>query len=162
MSTKAERMQRFARQYRETHGRDATMREVAEAWAKAGGPLPKPKDAIEVLAKEFARAESEEIKYDEVTGEPYRANICYDEKRGDKQLRFWGDTDKASRDKMHKNYILRRENMVGDGLQLTLDLKHWNRINSNEEPIIPDLDLTDDVEWKLNAPKEGETGEEAA
>ncbi|HEV2860371.1 MAG TPA: hypothetical protein VGX48_05135 [Pyrinomonadaceae bacterium] len=162
MSTKAERMQRFARHYREKVGRDATMREVAEAWAKEGGPLPKPKDPIELLAKEFAKAESEEIKYDEVTGDPYRANICYDEKSGGKQQRFWADTDKASRDKMHKNYILRRENMVGDGLQLTLDLKHWCRINPDEEPIVPDLDLTDDVLWKMNAPKEGEEGEEAA
>ncbi len=162
MATKEERMQRFARHYRENVGRDATMREVAEAAAKAGWPLPKPKDPIDVLAKEFARAESEEIKYDEVTGEPYRANICYDQKQGDKQLRFWADIDRASRDKMHKNYILRRENMVGDGLQMALDLKHWNRINPDEEPIAPDLDLTDDVEWKMNAPKEGETGEEAA
>lgn len=66
MSTKAERMQKFARHYREKHGRDVTMREVA-------------------------KAESEEIKYDEVTGDPYRANICYDEKSGGKQQRLWGD-----------------------------------------------------------------------
>lgn len=159
MSTKAERMQRFARYYREKVGRDATMKEVAEAAVKAGWPLPKPKDPVELLAKEFSKAESEEIKHDEVTGDPYRANICYDEAQG---RRVWGDIDKASRDKMHKNYILRRENMVGDGLQLTLDLNHWNRINPADAPIEADLDLTDDVLWKLNAPKEGDEDEEAA
>lgn len=154
MATMVERMNRFARYYRESVGRDATMHEVAVAAEKMGWKMPVPKDPIDILAKAFARAAREEIKYDEETGEPYRANICYDQKQGDKQLRFWADIDKASRDKMQKNYILRRENMVGDGLQMALDLKHWNRINADEEPIVPDLDLTDDVQWRMNAPRE--------
>jgi hypothetical protein len=29
---------------------------------------------------------------------------------------------------------------------------HWNRINSTEEPIQAELDLTYDVDWRLNSP----------
>ena len=162
MATKDELMQRFARHYREKVGRDVTMHEVALAAKQAGWKMPKPKDPIDILAKEFARAAAEEIRYDKETGEPYRANIYYTQKQGSQQLTFWGDIDKVERVKMHKNYILRREQMVGDGLQMALDLKHWNRVNPNEEPIVPDLDLTDDIEWKMNAPKDKGQKDEAA
>jgi hypothetical protein len=46
---------------------------------------------------------------------------------------------------MQKSLIQRREQMIGDGLQLSLDADHWNRINSTEEPIQIPLDFTDDV-----------------
>lgn len=154
MVRKAEVMQRFARNFREQLGRDATMHEVAEAWLKAGGKMPKPRDPVDELAKEFSRASREEIRHDEETGEPYRANISYTQTQGGVQLTLWGDIDRVNRKKMFKNYILRREQMVGDGLQLALDVKHWNRVNPNEEPIQPELDFTDDVEWRMNAPKE--------
>jgi hypothetical protein len=42
--------------------------------------------------------------------------------------------------------------MVGDALQLTLDVTHWNRVHEGEDPIVMPLDFTDDVEWRLNAP----------
>ena len=73
-----------------------------------------------------------------------------------KQFHFWLDIDdQAPRYKMVRARNLRREQMVGDGLQLTLDLDHWNSINPSEEPITSDLDLTDEVEWRKNAPDEG-------
>lgn len=154
MTTKIEQMQRFIRYHREQIGRDATSHEIALAAQKAGWTMPVPKDPLEILAKEFARVAREEIRHDEETGEPYRANVAYTQGQGAKQLTFWGDIDKVGRKKMHNNYILRREQMVGDGLQLTLDLKHWNRINPHEEAIQAELDFTDDVQWRLNAPKD--------
>lgn len=153
MATKVEEMQRFQRYYREQQGKDVTMHEVALAYQQAGGKMPAPKSPVEILAKEFARAAQKEIRHDEETGEPYRANICYTQAYGNEQRTFWGDIDKVKRKIMHKNYILRREQMVGDGLQMALDLKHWNRVNPSEEPIQPELDFTDDVQWKMNAPK---------
>ena len=42
--------------------------------------------------------------------------------------------------------------MVGDGLQLSLDADHWNNIHDGEEPIEIPMDLTDDIEWRKNAP----------
>jgi hypothetical protein len=55
---------------------------------------------------------------------------------------------------MVKSLIARREQMVGDGYQLTLDADHWNGIHSDEKPIIIPMDFTDDVEWRKNAPED--------
>jgi hypothetical protein len=154
MSTKKEQMQRFYRYYREKVGRDVTMQEVALAAKNAGWIMPIPKDPIELLANEFSAAAREETRKDKVLGESYRANIAYRQQQGDKSITLWGDIDNAPRKNMVKNVALRREQMVGDALQLTIDARHWNRVNPNEEPIQPELDFTDDVEWRLNAPKE--------
>ena len=48
--------------------------------------------------------------------------------------------------------VQRREQMVGDGLQLSLDVDHWNSINPEDEPIVVPLDFTEDVEWRKNSP----------
>jgi len=53
-----------------------------------------------------------------------------------------------------KSAVTRREQMVGDGLQLTLDLMHWNAANPDEEPIELPMDLSFDIELRLNAPDE--------
>lgn len=156
MANKVEQMQRFARYYREQVGRDVTMQEIALAAQKAGWKMPKPKDPIDILAKEFARAAREETRHDEETGDPYRANIAYTLTLGNEVKTYWGDIDEASRLKMLKNVALRREQMIGDGLQLTYDANHWNRVHPNEEPVQVELDFTDEVQWKMNTPKEGE------
>ena len=156
MATKKEQMQRFARYMREKEGRDLTSQELAQAAKSAGWKMPKPKDPIDILAKEFAEAERDEIKYDEETGDPYRANISYKLTQGGEVKTFWGDIDKASREKMLANVALRREQMIGDGLQLTRDANHWNRINTDKEPVQVELDFTDEVQWKLNTPKQDE------
>ncbi len=49
---------------------------------------------------------------------------------------------------------MRRELMVGDGLQITYDQDHWNSIHPNEEPITLPMDFTDDIEWRKNGPDE--------
>jgi hypothetical protein len=51
--------------------------------------------------------------------------------------------------------------MSGDGTQLTIDAKHWNRINLKERQVSVQLDLTYDVEWQLNAPKKIEASAKA-
>src|SRR5260370_12644583 len=107
---KVEWQRRFARNYREKIGRDATMHEVAEAWAEAGNKMPKARTSIDILAKEFARAARGELFYDAVLQEPYNASICYPKKVGDKQEMFSVDTDKASRDKLVSNVSLKRNN----------------------------------------------------
>lgn len=153
MSTKNERYQRFARLLREKEGRDVTAHEIALALKAQGAKMPEPKSPVELMAKEISAALREETRYDNVLKKDYRSNVYYTERQGDKQLTFWADIDRVNRKKMHKNYILRRDQMVGDGTQVSIDILHWNRINPTEEPIQPDLDLTHDVEWRLNAPK---------
>lgn len=151
-------MQRLIRLYKEETGeREVDMHQVATFANKKGWPLPTPISPLDMLAKAFSQAAREEIRRDPKTGLPYRANHAYTKPQGDKQLTLWVDIDEAPRGPMHKSLINRREQMVGDGLQLTLDADHWNSIHPDEPPIQIPMDFTDDVEWRKNSP-----GEEAA
>jgi len=47
---------------------------------------------------------------------------------------------------MWKSSVWRREQMVSDGYNLTLDLDHWNSVNPDKELIQLPMDLTLDVE----------------
>jgi hypothetical protein len=157
MATRRQEMQRLIRHYKDvTQKTEVNMHDVAQFAASKGWPLPRPVTALDRLAKEFSQAAREEIRHDKKTGKPYRANHAITEGYGAKQLTLWVDIDEAPRKPMLKSLVQRREQMVGDGLQLTLDAMHWNNIHPTEEPIKLPLDLTDDVEWRLNAPDEGE------
>ncbi len=152
MSKKRE-LQRFTRWLRVKENRDVTTHEIAFALEAQGYKMPEPKSPVDLLAKEIADALREETRYDKVLKKDYRSNVYYTERQGGKQLTFWADIEKVNRKKMVKNYILRRDQMVGDGTQVSIDILHWNRINPTEEPIQLELNLTYDVEWRLNAPK---------
>ncbi len=155
--TKHQEMQRVIRHYRETTGvKEWDMHEVARFAIKMGFPLPAPVSPLDRLAKEFSQAAREEIRHDKKTGRPYRANHAYKTVQGTTQLTLWVDIDEAPRRPMLKCFVQRREQTVGDMLQLTFDAEHWNLINQKEEPIIIPTDLTDDVEWRRNAPGENE------
>lgn len=158
MATKHEQMQTIIRMYRnETGERDVDMHKVALFAVKKGWRLPKPAEPLDMLAKEFSVAAREEIRYDKKTQRPYRANHCFSIVQGGKQMHLWLDIDEdAPRPKMLMCIGKRREQMIGDGLQLTLDVEHWNTINPSSEPIKVDLDLTDEVEWRKNAPSDEE------
>ena len=157
MATKHEMMQRIIRDYRdETGEKDADMHKVVRfAVRKRGMKLPTPPDPYDMLAKEFSVAAREETRVDKKTNRPYRVNHCYPITVDGKQMHLWIDIDDdAPRFKMVMATGKRREQMIGDGLQLTLDLDHWNSINPSEEPIKADMDFTDEIEWRKNAPEE--------
>lgn len=155
MANKTQQMQSFIRFYKEQTGKvDVDMHEVAKFAEQKGWTLPKPPSAIDLLAKKFSQAAREETRKDGKTGQPYRVNHAY-LPDGNGQGVLWFDIDETpSRQKVLKSAVMRREQMVGDALQLTLDLDHWHRINPNEEPIALPLDLTPDVEWRKNGPDE--------
>jgi len=72
-----------------------------------------------------------------------------------RQLAFvWIDIDEAPRAKIFKSLMQRREQMIGDGLQLTLDSDHWNSVNPTEDPLVIPMDFEDDIKWRKNAPDE--------
>lgn len=148
-------MQHIIHLYRETTGKtEIDMHEVVN-WAvdKLAFPLPVPPKPKDILAKEFAKAAREEERPDAKTGRPYRVNHAI--APGTKeQHTLWIDIDEAPRKLMLKSLIQRREQMVGDGLHLSLDTDHWNSINPGQEPIVIQLDFTEDIEWRKNAPDE--------
>ena len=157
MATKHQEMQRLIRYYKdETKTTEVNMHDVAQFAVSKGWPPPKPVSAMDRLAKEFSQAAREEIRHDKKTGKPYRANHAITGGYGAAQFTLWIDIDEAPRNPMLKSLVQRREQMVGDGLQLTLDAMHWNSIHASDEPINLPLDLTDDVQWRLNAPDDNE------
>jgi hypothetical protein len=156
--SKHQEMQKFIRYYKDqTNEIEVDMHKVAAFAEKKGWVLPKPISPLEALAKQFATAAREEIKYDKTTGLPYRVNHSYPHKQGETTLHLWIDIDEASREPMRKSLVLRREQMIGDGLQLTLDFEHWNRVHPNEEPITLPMDFGPDIEWRKNS-SEADTG----
>jgi hypothetical protein len=155
MANKVQMMQRLIRHYKdETGEKEVDMHKVAQFAVGKGWSLPAPTNPMDALAKQFSKAARQEIRRDNETGRPYRANHAVTSSQGSSQLTFWVDIDEAPRRVIHKSLINRREQMVGDGLQLTLDADHWNSVNPAEEPITIPMDFTDDIEWRKNTPDE--------
>lgn len=71
-------------------------------------------------------------------------------------MTLWTDIDVAPRSIAHKSFHQRREQMVGDAVQLTFDVMHWNRVNETEQPIEMAMDFNDDVQWRLNSPDDSQ------
>lgn len=153
MATKNQEMQKLIRWYKdETGEREVDMKKVAQFAVLRGWPMPAPVDPIDRLAKDFSAAAREETRNDPKTGRPYRVNHVYTVTRGEEQLHLWVDIDEAPRAPMFSSLQMRREQMVGDAVQLTFDADHWNSIHPEEEPIHIELDFAPDVEWRKNTP----------
>lgn len=155
--TKSEKMQDFVRFFKEQHGViSADMKEVASEAERMGWKMPKPKTPLDLLAAQFSDSQREEIRKDEITGRPYRANLAVSTWQGNTQSVLWTDIDVATRPIAHKSLSQYRDQMVGEAVQMTLTADHWNRKNPTEQPIKMELDFGPDVEWELNAPNEGQ------
>ncbi|MHB1098598.1 MAG: hypothetical protein ACYCZR_03505 [Burkholderiales bacterium] len=155
MAKKSQEMQSIIKRYKEATGQGSVdMHDVAKYAVSMGWPLPKPKTALERLAEQFSGAAREEIRRDEITGKPYRANLAVTTWQANQQTTLWTDIDEAPRNIAHRSFQQRREQMVGDAVQLTFDVLHWNRVNEAEEPIKMEMDFNDDVQWRINSPDE--------
>ena len=156
MSTKRQRLQNIVRLYKQSTGKASVeMKEVAKFAADKGWALPPPKDPLDVLAAELSKAAREEYRRDEVSGRQYRANLAVSIPQPDgTQLVFWTDIDDAPRHIAQRSFGQRREQMVGDAVQLTFDVMHWNSVNEDEAPIHVVLDFADDVEERMRVPDE--------
>ena len=129
------------------------MKKVAAFAAQMGWPMPPAISGIERLAKEFSAAAREETRQDGKTGRAYRVYHAYPDGNGGQGM-LWIDIDQAPRNKMVKSTVMRREQVVGDMMQLYLDLDHWNRVNSDEDPIVLITDVTEDIAERLAGPSE--------
>lgn len=146
MSKRQER-QRFIRHYKEVTGEtEIDMRKVAEFAKAKGWIMPTPPSDIDLLAKQFTEDAQAERGHDEKTGRPYRVYHAIPQPSGQLNLFYYVDIHDATRKQMHKSAVHRREQMVSDGYQLTLDLDHWNSAHPTEEPIELPMDLALDIE----------------
>lgn len=158
--SKRKDMQRLIRAWKDETGKTAIDMHKVASWAvKQGWPLPKPQEPIEILAKQFADAGREEIEHDAETGNPYRVYHAVPTKIGQQFVFVYYDIREAPRKIMHKSLVNRREQMIDDGMQLTFDAIAWGKYHPDEEPIALPMDLTEDIQWRLNA--RAEKGEAA-
>jgi hypothetical protein len=162
MSNKNELHQKAWHLFEEESGHAATSaREVVE-WAVQRGLIPMPKiDPLDVLAGQMARALREEYATDPITGLRYRVNHAVRVSKGAVQMTLWSTLDRASRKHMEGAFYQRREQIVGDCVQLRTDVDVFNARNAGEAPIQLVLDFTDDVAERME-PLDGEEAAEAA
>lgn len=151
MSKKKE-LQRIIRHYKEETGElQIDMKNVAKFAQLMGYEMPKPRDPLDILASDLARAARDEIEHDKETGRPFRKNHAFPVKQGGQTSFFWVDIDEAPRKVIVKAFNLRREQMVGDGLQLSYDQDRWNSKHPDEEQIQLDFDFGFDIELRKHA-----------
>jgi hypothetical protein len=152
--TKNERFQQIWHKYESEHGnkpsstRDAVDRAIEE------GLLEEPYiDPREVLASQMATALREEMHTDEL-GRRYRVNHAARITKGGVQHTFWASMGFAPHDHMERAFAQRREQVIGDLVQLKTDVDVYNDINRGKRPEIQlVLNFADDVAERIEVQK---------
>lgn len=134
--SKQDDRRRLIRAYKEETGAiEIDMHDLAHWAVRKGWPLPQPKAPLDILANEFAEAAREETEIDPNTGQQYRVYHCVPVIEGQLTLFHWIDIHEAPRQLMERSLVARRNQMIGDGVQLTFDAMFWNSINPADQPI---------------------------
>lgn len=148
-------LQKIIRLYREETGHaELDLHEIARFALRKGYPMPKPKSPIDMLAAQIRDAARQEVRKDKGTGRAYRAYHAVPARDANGQGTFyWIDIDDPATTfaSMRKSMVRRRDQMVDDGVMLSLDQDHWNGSRSDDEQINLPLDFTQDVEWRKNS-----------
>lgn len=149
MSGYSNAVKEYVERYKAEVGSDGLIdpHEVA-AWAYRNG-LHKPsvKTVIDVIAADIAQVFREEYRVDR-HGRRYRAKHAATKKHGTKTLSLWADLDDptAPHDHFVRSFGQRRQQIVGDCLQLKTDVDVYNDKRTPAQPIQIPLDFTLDVE----------------
>lgn len=146
MSTFNERLQRIWHQYESNRDHRPSSTKQAVARAVAEGMLEIPElDPLDILADRMAQALRAEYKTDE-KGRRYRVNHAVRVTRSGVQYTFWGVMGYANHEFMEKAFTQRREQIVGDNVQLRIDIDVYNDMNRGKRPEVQlVLDYTEDV-----------------
>ncbi len=146
MPTKTERLQQVWHHYDADMDHQPTSAREAVAWAVKEGLLDLPEiDPYDVLAGQMSSALRDEYQTDD-QGRRYRINHAVRVTKGGVQQTFWAVMGFAPHDHMEKAFTQRREQIVGDNLQLKIDVDVYNDLNKGKHPPIQlVLDYTDDV-----------------
>jgi hypothetical protein len=146
MPTYREQLQRVWHEFEKENGQvPATAREAVQ-WGVQKRMIEVPEvDPLAKLAEDMSTALREEYATDR-EGRRYRVNHAVRVTRGGVQHTFWAMMADAPREHMQKAFIQRREQIVGDCVQLATDVEAYNAMRSEQEPIQMLLDFRDDVE----------------
>jgi len=146
MPTKSERLQQVWHHYDDDKHHQPTSTREAVRWAVQEGLLELPTiDPYEELASQMSSALRDEYATDD-EGRRYRVNHAVRITKGGVQQTFWAVMGFAPHEHMQKAFTQRREQIVGDNLQLKIDVDVYNDLNKGKNPAIQlVLDYTDDV-----------------
>lgn len=145
MGTYTEELQRFWGLYREAGHQDSPTAKDVASWAYEQGLWkPRVSDVVEVLAEDLARAWREDYDTD-AKGRRYRKKHPVRVTKDGRQLYLWEDMDTAPREHMQMAFAQRRQQIVGDCVQLRVDVDAYNDKNPSEKPLQLVLDFEDDV-----------------
>lgn len=149
MPTKEEQLQQIWHKYETERKHKPTSARDAVNWAVSEGLLELPEvDPYDVLAGQMSQALRDEYETHS-DGRRYRVNHAVRVSKGGVQLTFWGTMGFASHEHMEKAFAQRREQIIGDNLQLKTDVDVYNDLNRGKRPEIQIvMDYTDDVAEK--------------
>ncbi|MEJ0094972.1 MAG: hypothetical protein WDN46_16575 [Methylocella sp.] len=150
MAAYKENLQHIWHAYEREHGAvPATLRDAVQ-WGVREGLIALPEtDPYAKLAEDMATALREEYATD-AKGRRYRVNHAVRVTKAGVQFTFWAMMKDAPRQHMQKAFIQRREQIVGDCVQLSTDVDAYNDMNSEQSPIPMLFDFRDDVEERRN------------
>lgn len=144
--TKTELYQELFRQYQNEHDHKISgTREVVD-WAVENGLLPVPQiDPLDISAGEMSRALREECATD-AKGRRYRVNQAVRYTKKGAQVTMWGIEGFVDPSHSIMSFAQRREQIIGDCLQLKTDVDVHNDKHSDiGQQYELDLDFTQDV-----------------
>ena len=146
MATYKEQLQNVWHLYEREHGLvPATARDAVQ-WGILNKLIGVPEvDPLAKLAEDMSTALREEYAFD-AKGRKYRVNHAVRITKGGVQYTFWAIMNDAPREHMQKAFIQRREQIVGDCVQLATDVEAYNEMRADQQPIQMLLDFRDDVE----------------
>ncbi|MDB5439360.1 MAG: hypothetical protein JWM33_1787 [Caulobacteraceae bacterium] len=145
MSTYNEQLQKVWHEYEKAHGYLPSRPRDAVKWGVEQRMIEAPDfDPYERLAEDMSRALREEYATDRL-GRRYRLNHAVRVSKGGVQYTIWAILGEAPAGHMQKAFIQRREQIVGDCVQLATDVEVYNDMNSGQPSIQMLLDFRDDV-----------------
>jgi hypothetical protein len=145
MATYNEQLQKLWHQFNVEHGGAPEAPRVIVEWALERGLLALPKmDPVQVLAGDMSRALREEYDTD-ASGRRYRVNHAVRISKNGVQLALWAELTKAPRAYMQKAFAQRRKQIVGDCVQLKVDVDVYNDNHRDQAALQMVFDFTDDV-----------------
>ena len=146
MATKNETLQAAYHAYENVQGHSPSGLDAACRWAVAEGLVELPTvDPHAVLAAQMGSALREEMATDDM-GRRYRVNHHVRISRGGVQYNMWAQMGYAPHEHMEISFAQRREQIIGDCVQLKTDVDVYNRMNAGIRPPIQlILNFVDDV-----------------
>lgn len=157
VSAYSNQMKAYIERYRQEVGSDGLVdpHQIARWAYEHGLHKPNPKTVIDIIAGDIAQMFREEYRVDRY-GRRYRAKHAVTRKQNGQTLSLWGDLDDPNTPHSHfvKSFAQRRQQIVGDCVQLKTDADVYNDKRKPAEPIQTVLDFTLDVmELQQRIPK---------